>query len=101
MARTRWDRHSLSHRTYNPGHFQRSCEFPAHSRTLPAGTDRSRPGGPRASGRAGGVERGGARRPPRPILGDAGMFTGLAGAAGGGEQVGAVAGARAVRQEPR
>lgn len=38
---------------------------------------------------------------PASLLGDAGMFTGPAGAAGGGEEVGAAAGARAARQEPR
>lgn len=38
---------------------------------------------------------------PASLLGDAGMFTGPAGAAGSGEEVGAAAGARAARQEPR
>lgn len=87
----RCDEHSLSHRTYSPGHFHRSCP----------GTAGPGPPAPTAAGQPWGEERGGAGRPPRPILGDAGMFTGLAGAAGGGEQVGAVAGACAALQEPR
>lgn len=61
------------------------------------GTDRGHPGGHRASGQGGGAQRGGARRPPRPILGDAGMFTGLTGTTRGGEQLGV----RAARQELR
>lgn len=84
-----------------PRHFPGSPELPPESTSGPV-RDRPRPARrtprPRPGGAAG---RGGARRPPRPILGDAGMFTGLPGAVGGGEWVGAAVGVRAARQEPR